>query len=225
MEQTASVPSICIPHVFPNITEKRIRRIINDLNMGEIRNIEMIPKVNKKGEKYNQLVIHFHKWTVTDPQDPNNVLLQLLQGKEIKIVYDTPWFWRVSLFRRSQREERDKTQREERQRQRPFFVFEEEPRYQDPRPRYQDPRPRYQERRQDPTPKRQDPKKVQEFKPIPPPIPPLKKPEDIAPPTKPVAKPNNYPDIDKPSEPVPVAIDYGEYHIPIKRKKNLAKPV
>ena len=46
-----NVPSLCIPRVFSNITEVRIRKVINDLTMGDIERIDMVSKTTEKGEK------------------------------------------------------------------------------------------------------------------------------------------------------------------------------
>ena len=56
-----NVPSLCIPRVFSNITEARIRKVINDLNMGDIERIDMVSKTTEKGEKFNRVFIHFRK--------------------------------------------------------------------------------------------------------------------------------------------------------------------
>ena len=93
-----NVPSLCIPRVFSNITEVRIRKVINDLNMGDIERIDMVSKTTEKGEKFNRVFIHFRKWA----NDGNAAIARerLVNGKEIKIVYDEPWFWKVSAYRK-----------------------------------------------------------------------------------------------------------------------------
>ena len=95
----ANVPVLCIPRVYPNITESRIRRIFNDLNMGELDRIDIISKFNEKGEKFNRVFVHFRAWN--NSENANMSRERLLNGKEIKIVYDDPWFWKVSAYRES----------------------------------------------------------------------------------------------------------------------------
>lgn len=89
--------TLCIPRVFANISEKRIRGVFNALNMGEIERVDMINKTTEKGEKFNRVFIHFRRWYNTE----NAIAAQkrLAEGKEIKVVYDDPWFWKVSVFR------------------------------------------------------------------------------------------------------------------------------
>ena len=92
-----NLPSLCIPRVFPNIDEKRIRRIFNDLALGEIDRIDIVAKTTEKGEKFNRIFVHFRRWHTN--QDAVTARERLLNGKEIKIVYDDPWFWKVSAYR------------------------------------------------------------------------------------------------------------------------------
>jgi hypothetical protein len=89
--------SLCIPRVFLNIDEKRIRRIFDELDIGEIQRIDIVNKTTEKGEKYNRVFVHFKRWF--DTENANLVRERLLEGKEIKIIYEDPWFWKVSAYR------------------------------------------------------------------------------------------------------------------------------
>ncbi len=95
-----NVPVLCIPRVYANISEKRIRGIFNDLNMGEMLRIDMVSKDNEKGEKFNRVFIHL-QWNKS--ANANAARERLLNGKEIKIIYDDPWFWKVSAYRETER--------------------------------------------------------------------------------------------------------------------------
>jgi hypothetical protein len=92
-----NVPVLCIPRVFSNIDEKRIRRVFDELNMGEILRIDVISKTTDKGEKFNRVFVHFKRWFANSNSDMARE--RLLNGKEIKIIYDEPWFWKVSAYR------------------------------------------------------------------------------------------------------------------------------
>jgi hypothetical protein len=93
----ANVPSVCIPRVYPNINESRIRKIFEDLTLGIIDRIDIIGKTTDKKEKFNRVFIHFKRWFT----DGNAEIARerLLNGKDIKIIYDEPWFWKVSAYR------------------------------------------------------------------------------------------------------------------------------
>lgn len=93
----ANIPSLCIPRVFPNIDEKRIRRIFDDLALGEIQSIDFVNKKTEKGESFNRIFVHFRRWYANKNADTARE--RLLDGKEIKIIYDDPWFWKVSAYR------------------------------------------------------------------------------------------------------------------------------
>ena len=93
----ANVPSLCIPRVFPNIDERRIRGIIDSLKMGEIARVDIVRRQTDKGEKYNRVFIHWKRWN--DSENANKSRERLLNGKEIKIIYDDPWFWKISAYR------------------------------------------------------------------------------------------------------------------------------
>ena len=90
--------SLCIPRVFPNIGEARIRRIFDELFLGDIARIDIVPTSNERGEKFNRVFIHFDMFFRNE--NAQQALARLREGKEIKIIYDGPWFWKVSLYRK-----------------------------------------------------------------------------------------------------------------------------
>jgi len=94
-------PIMCIPGVFANIKEERIRRIFGDLNLGQVDRVDIVvPKrpvgAEEKENKFNRVFVHLI-WNNT----PSSVACRkkLTEGKEVKIIYDEPWFWRVSAYR------------------------------------------------------------------------------------------------------------------------------
>ncbi len=99
----ANEPILCIPGVFANIKEERIRRIFADLDLGEVERIDIVvPKrpveasEKEKENKFNRVFIHLI-WKQTD--EATAARERLLQGKEVKIIYDEPWFWKVSAYK------------------------------------------------------------------------------------------------------------------------------
>jgi hypothetical protein len=94
-------PILCIPGVFANIKEERIRRIFGDLNLGDVARVDIVvPKkpvgAEEKENKFNRVFVHIN-WNNT----PSAVACRkkLLEGKEVKIIYDEPWFWKVSAYK------------------------------------------------------------------------------------------------------------------------------
>ena len=84
-------PSLCIPRVFSNIGEARIRKIFEDISIGRIEEIDII-----KGNKNNRVLIHL---TWNNTPDAQFVRNQVMTGKDVKIIYDEPWYWMISAAR------------------------------------------------------------------------------------------------------------------------------
>ena len=86
-----NIPSLCIPRVFPNISESRIRKTFEDIFIGRIEKIDIIKK-----EKFNCVFVHL-SWNNTS--DALYVRNQVMTGKDVKIIYEKDWFWMVSASR------------------------------------------------------------------------------------------------------------------------------
>jgi hypothetical protein len=97
----SNVPSLCIPRVFPNIDEKRIRRVFDQLDLGQIERVDIVKKTTERGENFNRIFIHFGRWASNE--NANKAREMLINGKEVKIIYDDPWFWKVSAYKQQQR--------------------------------------------------------------------------------------------------------------------------
>lgn len=121
--EDVSSPSICIPRVFPNISDKRIFAIFRELRVGFVERIDMVPQVGKDGKEYNKVFIHFKHWFLND-ETACAMRERLLDGEQVKIVYDEPWFWKIHAYV-------PKPARQQRQEQRPApfvdFEFREAP--------------------------------------------------------------------------------------------------
>jgi hypothetical protein len=89
-------PSLCIPRIFGTMTDEHIKSIFQKAKLGIIRRVDIIHRKNERGEDYKRVFIHFNRW-FTDNPDAVNARERLLEGKDIKIVYDNPWFWKVSV--------------------------------------------------------------------------------------------------------------------------------
>lgn len=88
---------LCIPRVYSTIKESHIHKIFKDLNIGTLDHIDIVSKKGEKKDKFNRVFIHFKFWN-----DTENAMIareRLLNGKEIKVIYDDPWFWKISAYR------------------------------------------------------------------------------------------------------------------------------
>jgi len=103
---TVNVNILCIPGVFANIGEERIRRAFADLDIGELTRVDIVtPKIDAasaapSNKKFNRVFIHI-VWN--DSRQAASAQEKLSQGKEIKIVYDQPWFWKVSAYKKTEK--------------------------------------------------------------------------------------------------------------------------
>ena len=94
-ESSKAGMSICIPRAFANITEARVRKVFDKLGIFSIARVDMVQRKNEKGDAYQRIFVHIQDWTET--ADAQKARDRLLAGKELKIVYDDPWFWKASL--------------------------------------------------------------------------------------------------------------------------------
>ena len=92
-----SLPSICIPRVFNNISRERIHHVFELLDFGAIDRVDMIERDTGNGNTSKQVFIHFSSWGTNE--QAVTVRSRLLNGKDVKIVYDAPWFWKISASR------------------------------------------------------------------------------------------------------------------------------
>ena len=92
-----SEPSICIPRIFSNITKQRIINTFADLGLGEVASVDLLERTNQDGDKYLRAYVHFKRWYSN--KDASATRKRLLDGKDAKIVYDEPWFWKISASR------------------------------------------------------------------------------------------------------------------------------
>ena len=92
-------PSICIPRTFPTIrgeqTKRAVFRTFRELRIGLIDRIDTVHKTDKNGERFCTVYIHMKDWNVRS-QLARDTRQKLLDGEEIKVVYDEPWFWKCT---------------------------------------------------------------------------------------------------------------------------------
>ena len=101
-EDTAPIthPSICIPRTFPTIrgeqTKRAVFKTFKELRVGFIDRIDVVHKTDKNGERFCTVYVHMKDWNMRS-QLARDTRQKLLDGEEIKIVYDEPWFWKCTM--------------------------------------------------------------------------------------------------------------------------------
>ena len=87
-------PSLCIPRIFDNVNRRDIQNIFDKLDLGKISRIDVIERKTEKGQSYKRVFIHFYNWYTNDNSE--FVRNRIISGKDVKIVHNEPWFWKVS---------------------------------------------------------------------------------------------------------------------------------
>jgi hypothetical protein len=92
-------PSICIPRTFTSIrgkpTKAAVFNTMRDLKVGHIDRIDVVQKTDARGERYCTIYVHL-EWNVRN-QLARDTRQKLLDGNDVKIVYDDPWFWKCTM--------------------------------------------------------------------------------------------------------------------------------
>lgn len=79
--------SICIPKINRNIKKQFIREIFDSHNLGKIKNVDLILLGKNK-----RAFIHYSSWY--DNEKSLKVKKYLDEGKDFKLIYNSPWFWK-----------------------------------------------------------------------------------------------------------------------------------
>jgi hypothetical protein len=88
-------PSLCIPRTHANIRKERIFAVFRSLGLGFIGRIDIVEKVDEKtNATFIRVFIHFTKWFQN--AQTRQFLEHLETQKSANIVYDEPWFWKVT---------------------------------------------------------------------------------------------------------------------------------
>ena len=86
--------SLYIPYVFKNINRHKIIFTFNLLKLGGIERVDLIPHPHHPHGQ--QAFVHMYDFN--DQKHPQ-FRKRLNKGEIIKIVYDDPWYWKVSKSR------------------------------------------------------------------------------------------------------------------------------
>lgn len=98
-------PTLCISRTHKNIRQERIFAVLRQLNLGWVGKIDMVPKkiVEKNPDgtettkEFVRVFIHFTKW-FTNNRQTQQFLERLDSEGFVHIVYDEPWFWKVTKY-------------------------------------------------------------------------------------------------------------------------------
>ena len=88
-------PTICIPRVENHISREYIRKRMTELRLGEIIKITETPL--RSEEDYKRVFIKV-RWNPLGEKS-NFIYNRLKSGENIKLVYDSPWYWKLVASR------------------------------------------------------------------------------------------------------------------------------
>ena len=89
MQHNKTNITICIPRVDNTIPKQQIFEKICALRIGFIEKIIEIPLKNDETGK--RIIIKFKTWV--EIEISNQILCRFNENKDIKIVYNDPWYW------------------------------------------------------------------------------------------------------------------------------------
>ena len=86
--------SLFVPHVYSNFTSAKVMEVFNGLHIGEVKSVDLVSKMGSDNKHYNAVYVHFTTWYDTKvARDFQERLLD--PKKEVKVMYDHPWYWIV----------------------------------------------------------------------------------------------------------------------------------
>jgi hypothetical protein len=93
------VQSLCIPRIPFETTKNDIFQIFNKINIVRLERVDILHKKSQKGDEYKMAFLYFKNWY--DTPLAHQTKDRILSGKDIKLVYAFPWFWKITADRRS----------------------------------------------------------------------------------------------------------------------------
>lgn len=90
---TKHMTTLCIPRIESTLSMKYILQKMGSTKWGEVHRIIEIPL--KSDHNYKRILIKM-KWNETNPAAVA-VREKLQRGEKINLVYEMPWFWKISL--------------------------------------------------------------------------------------------------------------------------------
>ena len=89
----ANFPSLCIPRAHHTISRENVLDVLEKFELGKFYRVDMVHRMNQRGEKFQRVFIHFKAWY--DNEYANKIRLLVLEGKDFKVIYNNPWFWKI----------------------------------------------------------------------------------------------------------------------------------
>ena len=110
--------SLFIAYVFPNISIQRIINIFEDANLGIVKHVDFIKKVDKKGKSFNNIYVHFDRWFESEQAQQFQDSIRDPEARTT-LQYDEPWFWIVleNTYKKTEKQQQEQEEQEEQEEQ------------------------------------------------------------------------------------------------------------
>jgi hypothetical protein len=96
-----STYTVFIPRVFSNISSTRISDVFHNLDIGDVKKVDLVARTGRNGERYNMAFVHFTGFYDTEASKSFQRDVENPENKA-KVVYDDPWFWIVLPFEKKE---------------------------------------------------------------------------------------------------------------------------
>jgi hypothetical protein len=91
---------LVIPCISSAIRKDTIFEAFKMLNICDLDKIDLISnKKSTRETRLNVAFIHIRKWYTNE--NASFVLNRLGENKDIKIVYEYPWYWKISVYKKN----------------------------------------------------------------------------------------------------------------------------
>ena len=98
MAKLVTEPSICIPRTLANVTWFQVKDTFEQLmGRGTVERVDIVAQNGDDKQPFCRIFVHFRYWPNTP--EISAIRERLIGGEVLKVVYDTPWFWKCSASR------------------------------------------------------------------------------------------------------------------------------
>jgi len=88
-------PSICIPRTLNNVSWREVKDTFEHLcGKGTVERVDIVRKKDDPSP-FCRIFVHMRYWAIDKP-DVAAIRQRLVNGENVKVVYDNPWFWKCS---------------------------------------------------------------------------------------------------------------------------------
>ena len=102
----SAIPSLCIGYALDRCTPEQVREIFNYIiDDNEVESVSVLDKTNHKTQRpFKIFFINFKRTSA----NLASVVARIEEDGFIKVEYDAPWFWKVTLAKKKEAKDEKK---------------------------------------------------------------------------------------------------------------------